>query len=213
MIKLYRSIIFLTLFLFSYSLKGELSFLPVDLKTDHLENPIGIDNPNPRLTWRIEDNSQGAKQSAYRIIVGTDSLKVVNGEGEIWDSGKVDSDRQLVTYKGTNPTPFTKYFWKVIVWDGVQQTSTSGIQSFETGMMDISSWQGDWISDGKDIHYEAAPYFRKNLKLPKRSHLPVHTSPSPGCMSSISTAKGSGTSASIRCTPVLTEETSMSRTT
>lgn len=164
MIKLYRYFILTILLLFSHFAKSESSPLPVDLKTDHLENPIGIDNPSPRLTWRIEDNSQGAKQSAYRIIVGTDSLKVVNGDGEIWDSGKVDSDRQLVTYKGTNPTPFTKYFWKVIVWDGMQQTSTSGIQSFETGMMDISSWQGDWISDGKDIHYEGAPYFRKKFE-------------------------------------------------
>lgn len=167
MVKIHRSIILLILFIFSYSLKGESSPLPIDLKTDHLENPIGIDNPNPRLTWKVGDTSQGARQSAYRVIVGTDSLQVISGKGAVWDSGKIDSDPQLVTYNGKELTPFTKYYWKVMVWDAAQKKSVSGIQSFETGMMDISNWQGNWISDGKDIHYAAAPWFRKKFEIAK----------------------------------------------
>ncbi|WP_298647815.1 glycoside hydrolase family 78 protein [uncultured Proteiniphilum sp.] len=153
--------------MFSYFLKGESSSLPVDLKTDHLENPLGIDNPNPRLAWRIEDNRQGARQSAYRVIVGTDSLKVLNGEGDIWDSGRMDSDRQLITYEGNSLAPFTRYYWKVMIWDAGQNESVSGIQSFETGIMKISHWQGDWISDGRDIHYAPAPWFRKKFQTGK----------------------------------------------
>lgn len=38
---------------------------------------------------------------------------------------------------------------------------------FETGMMDIRNWQGAWISDGKDIHYKPAPYFRKKFTAAK----------------------------------------------
>jgi alpha-L-rhamnosidase len=68
MVKLYRYTILVILLLFSYFLKGESSSLPVGLKTDHLENPIGIDNPNPRLAWRIEDNREGARQFAYRLL-------------------------------------------------------------------------------------------------------------------------------------------------
>lgn len=164
---MYKSAILLIFLLFSYCLKGESSFLPVDLKTDHLENPIGIDNANPRLTWKIRDNRTGARQAAYRIIVGTDSIKILNGKGTIWDSGKIDSDRQFVTYKGNSLSPFTKYYWKVTVWDASQKGNDSGIRSFETGMMHISNWQGDWISDGKDIHYAPAPYFRKQFKTGK----------------------------------------------
>ncbi len=167
MVKLCRYTILVILLSFSYFLKGQSSSLPVSLKTDHLENPIGIDNPNPRLAWRIEDNREGARQSAYRVIVGTDSLKVVNGEGEVWDSGKINSDRQLVTYEGKDLTPFTRYYWKVMVWDAWQNESKSDIQSFETGMMDISNWQGNWISDGRDIHYLPAPYFRKKFETDK----------------------------------------------
>src|SRR5690554_7199514 len=61
------------------------------LKTDHLENPIGIDNSNPRLMWMMDDTRPGACQTAFRVIVGIDSLEVLNGEGEIWDTGRTDS--------------------------------------------------------------------------------------------------------------------------
>jgi hypothetical protein len=91
----------------------------------------------------------------------------VSGEGEVWDSGKINSDRQLVTYEGKDLTPFTRYYWKVMVWDAWQNESKSDIQSFETGMMDISNWQGNWISDGRDIHYLPAPYFRKKFETDK----------------------------------------------
>ena len=50
---------------------------PVELQTDYLENPIGLDNNNPRLTWKIDDDKQGANQQSYRLIVGTD-LQIIN---------------------------------------------------------------------------------------------------------------------------------------
>ncbi|MDY3099046.1 MAG: hypothetical protein SOW60_06375, partial [Bacteroidaceae bacterium] len=37
------------------------------LQNEHLECPIGIDNPSPRLSWQMEDDRQGAKQLSYRI--------------------------------------------------------------------------------------------------------------------------------------------------
>ena len=61
---------------------------PVNLHCDHLINPLGIDNANPRLSWMLNDARQGARQTAYQIIVSTDSLKANNENGEIWNSGK-----------------------------------------------------------------------------------------------------------------------------
>jgi len=111
------------------------TFKLVDLKTEHLENPIGIDTSNPRLTWRMDDSTEGAQQKAYRLIVGVDSIAVFNGKGDMWDSGKIDSDLSLVTYDGNNLKPFTKYYWKVITWNGWQKQGSSDVASFETGMM------------------------------------------------------------------------------
>lgn len=84
---------------------------PVNLHCDHLINPLGIDNANPRLSWMLDDARQGARQTAYQIIVSTDSLKANNENGEIWNSGKKESDQILVTYPEKNLQPFTKYYF------------------------------------------------------------------------------------------------------
>lgn len=46
--------------------------LPIELNCEHLVNPLGVDKSNPRLSWRLADKRQGAKQSAYQILVSTD---------------------------------------------------------------------------------------------------------------------------------------------
>ncbi|WP_412467524.1 family 78 glycoside hydrolase catalytic domain [Pedobacter sp. KLB.chiD] len=132
----------------------------IRLKCEHLINPIGIDNPSPRLSWMMDDDRKGALQKAYRIIVGTDSLQLKHKINIQWDTDQVNSGNSLVTYKGRALMPFTKYFWKVDVLDQDNKLIASGISSFETGMMGAENWKGDWISDGKDINTRQAPYFR-----------------------------------------------------
>lgn len=166
--KLFFSIVFLLLSSFFVSIKAQPLCKPIDLKCEYLKNPIGIDNPNPRLSWKLSDNRLGAKQTAYKIIVDSDSLIVLAGKGDVWNTGKVTADSILVTYCGKKLLPFTKYYWKVIVWDMNNMESSSAIHSFETGTMDMKNWQGAWIGDGKDIDYEPAPYFRKEFILDKK---------------------------------------------
>jgi len=91
--------------------------LPVNLQCEHLVNPLGIDAQKPRLSWRLSDVRRGAKQTAYRIVVGIDSIKLTDKGGAYWDSGKKRSDACLVSYNGKPLEPFTKYFWLVEVWD------------------------------------------------------------------------------------------------
>ncbi|WP_245590597.1 glycoside hydrolase family 78 protein [Adhaeribacter aquaticus] len=139
------------------------------LRSEHLINPIGIDAPNPRLAWRLEDTRRGAKQTAYQVFVGTDSLAVSQGRGNSWDSGKISSDANLVVYKGNALQPFTKYFWRVDVWDKEGQKGGLGkMASFETGLMNKQNWQGAWISDSRDVNLKPAPYFRKAFTASKK---------------------------------------------
>lgn len=140
---------------------------PVHLQCDYLVNPLGIDNPAPRLSWMLADQREGARQSAYQIIVGKDSLGLLDGKGDTWDTGKTPSEQILVTYSGQELRPFTHYYWKVNVWDKDGVESSSDISSFETGMMGMGNWQGAWISDGRDMNYQPAPYFRKVFNAPK----------------------------------------------
>jgi len=138
---------------------------PANLRCEYLVNPLGIDSPAPRLSWLISDTRQGAIQTSYRIVAGTDSASLSNGSGSLWDSGKVDSDRMLVTYSGKELKPFTKYYWSVQVWDRDGIKSTPVTASFETGMMKQESWKGSWISDEYGMEKKEAPYFRKEFTV------------------------------------------------
>src|SRR5690606_1363976 len=84
-----------------------------DLKCEHLVNPVGIDAAHPRFTWKMQDSRKGAKQIAYRIRVGTDSLAVAQGNADYWDTGEVSAAINIVTYQGEPLKPFRRYFWKI----------------------------------------------------------------------------------------------------
>src|SRR5471030_2133017 len=133
-----------------------------DLKCEYLYNPIGSDNPHPRLTWRLNDARQHAKQTAYRILVGTSPAELT--KGNIWNTGWLTSDAQLVTYAGSALKPFTKYYWRVDVADGNKVKYIGAkLSSFETGMMGMANWRGKWIMDTADMNLKPAPYFRKEF--------------------------------------------------
>lgn len=85
----------------------------------------------------------------------------------MWDTGKVASGDIMVSYAGKKLEPFTKYYWKVIGGDLLEKEIVSPVNSFETGMMNIKNWQGAWISDGKGVDYQPAPYFRKKFTAGK----------------------------------------------
>ena len=116
---------------------------PEQLLCEYLINPLGVDAESPRLKWRIRDTRQGAIQYAYQLRVGTDSLAVQIGSGNMWDSQKVVSEDMLVSYEGKALEAFTKYYWAVQVWDKDHiQSSISEVASFETGLMHMNNWQG-----------------------------------------------------------------------
>ncbi|PWS30231.1 alpha-L-rhamnosidase [Pedobacter paludis] len=145
------------------------SFKIVNLKTEYLQNPIGIDNPSPRLTWQMQDSGNGAKQTSFRVLLDTDSLALTKSEGKIWNTGWVKSDQQLINYSGQLLKPFTKYFWRIEITDGnKKKTNDAFISSFETGMMDMKNWQGSWISDNENPKLKPAPYFRNTFTTSKK---------------------------------------------
>ncbi|QQS95071.1 alpha-L-rhamnosidase [Sphingobacterium spiritivorum] len=145
--------------------------MPIGLKCEHLVNPLGIDTSKPRFSWKLSDKRKGARQSAYQIFVSSDSLALAEDKGDRWNSGRQSVSDMLVEYRGPDLKAQTKYFWKVRVWDKDGTAGTSSIASFETGMMGAERWKGKWISDNHDIHYKAAPYFRRifDIKKPIKS--------------------------------------------
>jgi alpha-L-rhamnosidase len=141
---------------------------PNALTCEYLTNPIGVDSPHPRLSWVMNDNRQGATQTAYRILVSKDSLSVINKTGKVWDSGKINGSINRISYRGSSLVPFTKYYWTVLLWDqDGKMLLPSRISSFETGMMQMANWKGTWISDRNSTQFLPAPYFRKEFTASK----------------------------------------------
>lgn len=116
------------------------------LRTQYLENPVGLDNPNPSFSWQLSSDHRSTVQKSYQVEIGTDQ----NMSGIVYDSGTVESSSSAnVKLAGLQLEPSTRYYWRVTVTDNNGETATSPAGAyFETGLMD-SGWSGaQWIAAG-----------------------------------------------------------------
>lgn len=102
-------------------------------------------------------------QTGYRILVASSTVRLGNGDGDVWDSGQVQSDRAVdVVYAGVALASGTRYFWKVMVWNQAHQASPwSEARWFETGLLQAHDWQGAWI--GRNAEPDPAPMVRRDF--------------------------------------------------
>lgn len=121
---------------------------PTALRCEYQENPLGIDTRSPRFSWQLAPLLRGQRQSAYRILVASSEEKLRAGQGDLWDSGKVDSDQSvLVPYDGAALESRRRAWWKVRIWDKDGQESPDSPPAwFEMGLLDKADWQAQWIS-------------------------------------------------------------------
>ena len=125
-----------------------------NLRCEHLNNPMGIDAAQPRLSWMLQSDDRGMKQSAYQILVASSAAKLKSDVGDLWDSGKVLSDQSvLVAYAGNALATRTECFWKVRVWDASGKVSSwSRPASWTMGILNAEEWHARWIGqDGADL--------------------------------------------------------------
>ena len=106
---------------------------------------MGVDVEQPSLSWKLQDSRVGARQTAYRILVATRPLLLDSDKPDVWDSGRVHSDRSIgVAYGGPALQPETRYYWKVQVWDkDGRPYGDSDASWWETGLRD--NWKASWI--------------------------------------------------------------------
>ncbi|HNC25214.1 MAG TPA: alpha-L-rhamnosidase N-terminal domain-containing protein, partial [Opitutaceae bacterium] len=117
--------------------------LAVQLRCNHLDQPLGVHDPAPRLSWRLAtDGRRGARQTAYRIIVSTQR----HGPANLWDSGRVRSDAtSQVVYRGKPLGSRQRAWWRVEVWDEKNRRSESAVAFWEAGLLARSDWTATWI--------------------------------------------------------------------
>jgi alpha-L-rhamnosidase len=144
--------------------------LSVDhLRTEYRNNPVGIDEKNPRLSWIIQSNLNNTEQLAYQVQVATSEPAFDSEEFVIWDTGKIESNRSVQNiYEGPVLNSRTRYFWRVRVWDNHNRTSDwSDAVFWEMGLLNPESWQAEWIEPGLDedpFVSQPAPVLRREFQ-------------------------------------------------
>ena len=156
--------------------KGPLA--PFDLRCEYISQALGIDRPNPKLSWILRHSKPNEHQRAYQVIVADCESIVTKEEGNIWDSGKVECSRSVnVTYQGQALKSCHKYYWRVRWWDSSDTVSSySDIAEFETGFLCQEEWSAAWIANGDDasgnsVTVKARYNLRPSSLLRKEFHI------------------------------------------
>lgn len=145
-----------------------------------LTEPLGIQNPQPRLSWSFGNAPNSKRQAAYQIIVSS----ARHGKPDLWDTGRVDSPDIAALYKGKPLHVHQEAFWRVRTWlsDG-KATPWSQTSRWSLGPLSEPDWGGSrWIARDdilentqdqmpgirglpKEPDFFPAPYLRKEFNV------------------------------------------------
>lgn len=132
--KISESVKFLLWMAISLSL---LIFFSCRSTNDQLQSPSGlmvelltqpknaaITSKKPEFGWIVQSEKDSTMQSAYQIVVASDSQNIAQNNGDIWNSGKVNSQKSVnVRYK-EDPLEYGQYYWWCMkVWDNQNRES------------------------------------------------------------------------------------------
>ncbi len=128
----------------------------INLKTEFLYNPIGIDIKKPRLMWNCEG---GIKQTAYRITAN------VNGN-TIWQS-ETESESMSAVYPQKLHSR-ERITWNVTLRDENGEWGEPSEEAyFEIGLLFPDDWQAKWICGNYSVNKKyryPTDHFKKSFK-------------------------------------------------
>ena len=136
---------------------SEARLRPVGLKCEYTLEPLAVDVVSPRLGWRLESRGRAQRQSAYQLLVAGSPVNLAAERGDLWDTGKVASDRSIqIDYHGRPLASFERCYWMVRVWDQAGHASAySEVATWEMGLLGERNWQAKWIT--ADYLWAATP--------------------------------------------------------
>ena len=152
----------LTIFLLAAALAQAGKLEPLALRCEYRVNPLGIDEAQPRLTWRVESGERGQKQTAYQILVASSASALKKNHGDLWDSGKISSGETVnIAYAGKSLASRQQCFWKVCVWDHDGSARWSEPASWAMGFLKADDWSANYISfrDTTPVHKDSKTLF------------------------------------------------------
>ncbi|SCF06023.1 alpha-L-rhamnosidase [Micromonospora coriariae] len=162
----------------------------VDLRVnDRHDEPLGIDDANPSLGWRITETKRAAahpcrrpgaqlacpgdRQTAYQIRTATSARNLTGGR-LTWDSGRVHSERQSgIRYAGRTLSSRERIFWQVRVWDADRKPSDwSEPSTWEMGLLQQSDWgSARWIEYPGRTESQPMPIFARQFDIERNKRV------------------------------------------
>lgn len=136
----------------------------LNVRIEHLRDAFGIGTARPRLSWIVEAESQGWRQTAYEI-------KAHDADGKSREStGRVESDQSvLVDWPFAHLSSRERLTIRVRVWDTDGQVSAwSQPTPIEVGLLQPGDWTArfitpDWEEDSRQP--QPAPLLRREFEL------------------------------------------------
>jgi alpha-L-rhamnosidase len=131
------------------------SVYPEELLCEYTNNPLGVDIPQPRFSFRIPTIERpGWSLIAYQLQVIDDDDSI------IWDTGTCNDARRIhLVYSGEPLNPFSCYHWRVRlmgrkdVWEPWSPESR-----FETALFSAHDLCAKWISAPDPTWYQAGQW-------------------------------------------------------
>ncbi|MBN2210790.1 MAG: hypothetical protein JW709_05275 [Sedimentisphaerales bacterium] len=114
-----------------------------------------IGDATPEFGWIVNSEINDNMQTAYQIMVATSSALLEQNNPDKWNSGKIAGvNSQNISYGGFALSVNQSYFWKVRIWDKLDEISSwSAIQEIKTG----SSLSGYNTARYKQLSSEVSP--------------------------------------------------------
>lgn len=121
-------------------------------RCEYLVNPLGIDEPRPRLSWELASPRRGAAQTAYRICCASSANALKRGLADLWDSGRRESrETAHVAYEGRPLRSRESCHWQVEVWDDTGAAARSKPARWSMGLLEPDDWSARWIAADPEV--------------------------------------------------------------
>jgi alpha-L-rhamnosidase len=135
---------------------------PYGLTCEYQTNPLGIDVAQPVLGWKLSSDERNQYQTAYELVVALTEKDLGEDKNLVWKSGKVVSGQCFnIEYGGKRLRPFTRYYWRVKIYDRDGKASGwSPAAYWETAMLSSSDWKAQWIGDGSVAPQDEADFYK-----------------------------------------------------
>ncbi|MBS1512869.1 MAG: glycoside hydrolase family 78 protein [Bacteroidetes bacterium] len=168
-----------TILLFFIAFAAHAQVTVHNLRCELLHNPVGIGTAQPRFSWELQSDERNVVQQSYQILVSSSAQKLNDGDGDMWNSGVIQSSASLyINYIGKTLQSGAAYYWTVKVITNKGAATNNETASFSTGLLQSTDWKGQWIGYDKASPWDnitqwsrlSARYLRKEFETGKTVH-------------------------------------------